>query len=168
MFSLPVSCQRSCRQVAVAVAAAVAATAKSEGVASSAAIACMSELGRSRERNEDCLENLQYDPQVNWQKEHQDWMTSWSSIQEEYCELHCLYIKSKSSIYNMIRIWYIVDEANAIQPFLSLPKRWHYWYSTCIYWFWWLGQTKVYLQFSRFIYQLQYNVKTMISDRSAC
>lgn len=60
------------RQVAVAVAAAVAATAKSEGVASSAAIACMSELGRSRERNEDCLENLQYDPQVNWQKEHQD------------------------------------------------------------------------------------------------
>ena len=50
-----------CRDVAVAVAGAVAASAKTEGVSSSAALACLPELGHSRSRNEKCLMKLQHE-----------------------------------------------------------------------------------------------------------
>eukprot|EP00208_Stichococcus_sp_RCC1054_P004202 CAMPEP_0206137386 /NCGR_PEP_ID=MMETSP1473-20131121/2522_1 /ASSEMBLY_ACC=CAM_ASM_001109 /TAXON_ID=1461547 /ORGANISM="Stichococcus sp, Strain RCC1054" /LENGTH=630 /DNA_ID=CAMNT_0053530445 /DNA_START=352 /DNA_END=2243 /DNA_ORIENTATION=- len=49
------------REVAVAVAAAVAAAAKAEGVSSSAALACLPELGHSTQRNENCLKSLQHE-----------------------------------------------------------------------------------------------------------
>ncbi len=51
----------ACRDVAVAVAGAVAAAAKEEGVSSSAALACLPELGHSRSRNEKCLMKLQHE-----------------------------------------------------------------------------------------------------------
>ena len=49
------------REVAVAVASAVAAAAKADGVASSAALPCLPELGHSRQGNERCLMSLQHD-----------------------------------------------------------------------------------------------------------